>query len=191
MHKQSALFEKKQETKAIVPDPFAEQTKPLAELLDSVRHIEGFPIGKDDDILALSDPPYYTACPNPYLNDFIAHFGKPYDEATDTYERTPFVGDVSEGKNDPIYNAHAYHTKVPHKAIMHYIEHYTEPGDIVFDGFCGSGMTGVASQLLDRKAIISDLSPAASFMSYNYSASVDAENFEREVHIPMTFGQGL
>jgi hypothetical protein len=27
------------------------------------RKIEGFPIGEDEDILALSDPPYYTACP--------------------------------------------------------------------------------------------------------------------------------
>ena len=31
------------------------------------RKIEGFPIGDDEDILALSDPPYYTACPNPSL----------------------------------------------------------------------------------------------------------------------------
>ncbi len=31
------------------------------------RKIEGFPIGDDEDILALSDPPYYTACPNPFL----------------------------------------------------------------------------------------------------------------------------
>ena len=31
------------------------------------RKIEGFPIGKDEDILALSDPPYYTACPNPFI----------------------------------------------------------------------------------------------------------------------------
>jgi hypothetical protein len=37
--------------------------------------------------------------------------------------------------------------KVPHKAIMRYILHYTEPGDIVFDGFCGTGMTGVAAQM--------------------------------------------
>jgi hypothetical protein len=28
------------------------------------RKIEGFPIGSDEDILNLSDPPYYTACPN-------------------------------------------------------------------------------------------------------------------------------
>ncbi len=31
------------------------------------RKIEGFPIGSDEDILALSDPPYYTACPNPWI----------------------------------------------------------------------------------------------------------------------------
>ncbi|GIW56394.1 MAG: hypothetical protein KatS3mg082_2798 [Nitrospiraceae bacterium] len=61
---------------------------------------------------------------------------------------------MSEGKNDPIYNAHSYHTKVPHKAIMRYILHYTEPGDVVFDGFCGTGMTGVAAQLCgDRKTV--------------------------------------
>ena len=43
------------------------------------RKIEGFPIGSDEDILALSDPPYYTACPNPFIADFIKHYGKPYD----------------------------------------------------------------------------------------------------------------
>ena len=117
-------------------DEFAQSCRPLKELLDSVRNIEGFPIGKDEDILALSDPPYYTACPNPYINDFIARYGKPYDAKTDNYKRTPFVADISEGKNDPLYNAHSYHTKVPHKAIIPFIEHYTEPGDI-FDGFCG------------------------------------------------------
>ncbi|MEA1968643.1 MAG: DNA methylase, partial [Thermodesulfobacteriota bacterium] len=35
------------------------------------KKIEGFPIGEDEDILALSDPPYYTACPNPWLKDSI------------------------------------------------------------------------------------------------------------------------
>jgi hypothetical protein len=63
------------------------------------------------------------------------------------YIREPFAVDVSEGKTDPIYTAHAYHTKVPHKAIMRAILHYTEPGDIVLDGFAGSGMTGVAAQM--------------------------------------------
>jgi predicted RNA-binding Zn-ribbon protein involved in translation (DUF1610 family) len=90
-------------------------------------------------------PPYYTACPNPFIEDFIKHYGKPYDPSV-PYDKEPFAADVSEGKNDPIYNAHSYHTKVPHKAIMRYIDHYTKPGDLVFDGFCGTGMSGVAKE---------------------------------------------
>ena len=126
------------------------------------------------------------------------------------YTRDPFAADVSEGKNDPIYNAHSYHTKVPHKAIMRYILHYTDPGDIVFDGFCGTGMTGVAAQLCGdkraveslgyrvdatgvvydgqtpisrlgaRKAVLVDLSPAATFIAYNYNTPVDVAAFEAE-----------
>lgn len=174
------------------------------------RKIEGFPIGEDEDIIKLSDPPYYTACPNPFISDFVKHYGKPYN-SEEKYSREPFAADVSEGKNDPIYNAHSYHTKVPHKAIMRYILHYTEPGDIVFDGFCGTGMTGVAAQMcgdkktveslgytvledgtiLDEKgktfsklgpryAILNDLSPAATFIAYNYNTPIDTEAFVRE-----------
>ncbi len=40
------------------------------EDLDKVRHIEGFPIGEDEDIIVLSNPPYYTACPNPFIDGF-------------------------------------------------------------------------------------------------------------------------
>lgn len=155
---------------------------PLSELLDSLRDIEGFPIGKDEDILALSDPPYYTACPNPYINDFIKEHGKPYDEKTDNYHREPFVGDVSEGKNDPIYNIHSYHTKVPPKAIEEYIKHYTTDGDIIFDGFCGTGMTGNAASKLNRKSILSDISPIASFIAYNLNNNIDFTAFINKIN---------
>lgn len=120
------------------------------------RKIEGFPIGTDEDILALSDPPYYTACPNPFIEDFIREYGKPYN-STEPYSKVPFAADVSEGKYDPLYKLHPYHTKVPHKAIMRYLLHYTQPGALVFDGFCGTGMTGVAAQLCGDKASIEEL----------------------------------
>lgn len=140
--------------------------------IDKVRHMEGFPIAKDEDIIALSDAPYYTACPNPFIEEFILENGKPYNEATDDYHREPFAADVEEDKHDLIYNIHGYHTKVPPKAIQAYIEHYTIPGDIVFDGFCGSGMTGIAAQLCEpqRSAVISDLSSYAAFISSNYNS---------------------
>lgn len=54
--------------------------------------------------------------------------------------------DVSEGKTDPLYKAHDYHTKVPHLAIVPSILHYTRTGDLVLGGFAGSGMTAVAAQ---------------------------------------------
>lgn len=130
----------------------------LRSKLPELKKMEGFPIGSDDDIIALSDPPYYTACPNPWIADFVNEWEaeKPAKPRDWQYSREPFAADVSEGKNDPIYNAHSYHTKVPHKAIMRYILHYTEPDDIVFDGFCGTGMTGVAAQLCgDRDQVLS------------------------------------
>jgi hypothetical protein len=67
------------------------------------RKIEGFPIGSDEDILNLSDPPYYTACPNPWIADFIAEWEaqKPEQPEGYHYHREPFAADVSEGKNDP------------------------------------------------------------------------------------------
>ncbi|MFC1887011.1 DNA methyltransferase, partial [Thermodesulfobacteriota bacterium] len=184
----------------------------LAERLKDpeFRKTDGFPIGEDEDILALSDPPYYTACPNPWLVDFVKHYGKPFSPK-DKYHRGPFAADVSEGKTHPLYSAHAYHTKVPHRAIMRYILHYTQPGDLVMDGFAGTGMTGVAAQLcgsrqevqalgyrvqddgtiLDdhglpfsqlgaRSVILNDLSPLASFIAANYNTPTDIDLFEME-----------
>lgn len=178
-----------------------ERRKLTKEDIDKVRNIEGFPIGSDEDIIALSDAPFYTACPNPFIEDFIKEYGTPYDEATDDYHREPFAADVSEGKSDPIYNAHAYHTKVPHKAIMRYILHYTEPGNIILDGFCGTGMTGVAANMCNhpdddfkmmiehempyikwgrRYPVLNDLAPIATLISKNYNATFDVSEFEIE-----------
>ena len=44
-----------------------EPRKLTKEDIDKVRNIEGFPIGTDEDIIALSNAPYYTACPNPFI----------------------------------------------------------------------------------------------------------------------------
>lgn len=180
----------------------------LKEKLPALRERPDFPLGPDggpaaeEDILRLSDPPYYTACPNPFLADFVEHYGRPYDPEV-PYHREPFAVDVSEGKTDPLYKAHGYHTKVPHLAIVPSILHYTKPGDIVLDGFCGSGMTGVAAQWCGtappeyrralerrwkdegreapewgaRRVILGDLSPAATFIAAGYNLPFDVGAF--------------
>ncbi|NND23772.1 MAG: DNA methylase, partial [Acidimicrobiia bacterium] len=188
----------------------------LRKKLPELKKMEGFPIGEDDDIINLSDPPYYTACPNPWLNDFIEEWESQKIELIKDGKRNsnfrvsePYASDVSVGKNNAIYNAHSYHTKVPHPAIMRYILHYTQPGDIIFDGFAGTGMTGVASQLCgspllktkqsiekdfsinkmaipnwgERKSICSDLSPIATFISSVYNTSSNLKKVEKEVEL--------
>lgn len=171
------------------------------EDINHVRDIDGFPNAKNDDIISLSQAPHYTACPNPFVSDFIKKHGKTYNELEDAYHCEPFAADVSEGKNDPIYNAHSYHTKVPHKAIMRYILHYTNPGDIILDGFCGTGMTGVAAQMCGspdfafknqiekempnvkwgvRYSILNDLSPSATFIAYNYNTPIEKHIFKQK-----------
>ena len=73
----------------------------------------------------------------------------------------------------------------------------------MLDGFCGTGMTGVAAQMCGcpdadfkykveqsnpnvkwgaRKVILNDLSPSATFIAANYNASVDGQGFSEEVH---------
>lgn len=173
--------------------------KELRKKLPELKKREGFPIGDDEDIIELSDPPYYTACPNPWLDDFIEEWEnkKNSNEKRDSnfHVSQPFSSDISEGKNNTFYNAHSYHTKVPHPAIMKYILHYTQPGDIVFDGFGGTGMTGVAASQLSvgnslslndsnkgvRYSICGDLSPAASLIAQNFTSHKKKAELKDEI----------
>ena len=125
------------------------------------------------------------------LAGFLAHHLTPCEPETDDYERPPFAADAKESKNDPFYNIHSHHTKVPPRSIIPYILHYTEPGNRGLDVFCGSGMTGVAAQMCaqppanllnsfpelkdrvgPRTCILNDLSPTATHIAYNNNTPV-------------------
>lgn len=149
------------------------------KLLDpEFRKIDGFPIGSDEDILNLSDPPYYTACPNPFLKDLVFH-ANTIDGKAKKYKREPFADDVSHGKNEPIYNVHSYPTKVPPGAILPLLEHYCDDGDVILDPFSGTGMTGVAAAASKKEinVILQDLSPAATHIAGAVQSGYDPEKF--------------
>ena len=74
-------------------------------------------------------------------------------EAIDTLPET-----ITAPRTDPIYNCHAYLTKVPVGAIKPFIEAFSKEGEIVADIFAGSGMTGLAALASCRKAKLSDIS---------------------------------
>lgn len=172
----------------------------LAGRLDALRDRPGFPSGDDQAIVELSLPPYATACPNPYLADWIAEAATEDSGDGERPDPGPFVADVTVGKGNAYYKAHSYPTKVPHPAIMRFLLHYTQPGDVVLDGFAGSGSTGIAAQACGRpdektrkaiedelgavawgyrRAVLSDLSPSAAVIDAGLNLPIDADAFDR------------
>lgn len=82
---------------------------------------------------------------------------------------------VVADKTGVAYQVHSYPTKIPPDAIRPFLAAYTQPGDVVLDPFCGSGMTGVAATRLGRKAVLSDLSPGAVHLARNHTHTMDPQ----------------
>lgn len=80
---------------------------------------------------------------------------------------------IAAPRTDPIYNCHAYLTKVPVAAILPFIDEFTKPGDLVVDIFAGSGMTGIAAAMRGRRAHLSDLSVLGQHIALGYLTDVD------------------
>lgn len=120
---------------------------------------------------------YYSGDkPNPNLRAFAEQNLKanPYDPANDDYNVPLFDKAIDTTKTTAIYNMHTYWSKKPHDAIREYIQHHTQPGDLILDPFSGSGSTALAALIDGRKVIAIDRSPAATFITKNYCAPVIA-----------------
>ncbi len=91
--------------------------------------------------------------------------------------RGPMLKNIEGGKGSVFYRAHSYHTKVPVEGVIQLIEHYTDPGEVVLDPFCGSGQTGIAALLTGRHAVISDISPGAVHIARGYTGRVNPDHF--------------
>lgn len=125
---------------------------------------------------------YYSGDkPNPNLRAFVEQHIKerPYAPETDDYDVPAFDRPIETTKATAIYNMHTYWSKKPHDAICQYIRHYTKPGDLVLDPFCGSGGTALAALMEGRKAIGIDRSPAATFITKNYCTPVDVAKLQK------------
>src|SRR5438105_2185567 len=71
------------------------------------------------------------------------------EELLDALYKKPIVST----RNGPIFNAHSYPTKINTTAIVPFILAHTKPGDVVFDGFAGTGATGLAVALCSNPEI--------------------------------------
>jgi predicted RNA methylase len=68
------------------------------------------------------------------------------DKSLDALYRRP----MAAKRTGALYCAFPYPTKISPEAIALYIAAHTKPGDTVFDGFGGSGTTGLAALLCER-----------------------------------------
>lgn len=64
-----------------------------------------------------------------------------------------------------IYNMHKYWGKKPPEILSNVIKKYSKEGDIILDPFSGYGGVGIEGVLSNRKVILNDLNPIASFIS--------------------------
>jgi DNA modification methylase len=84
-------------------------------------------------------------------------------------------------KTGPVYAMHRYWTKQPIDIISSYIKFFCPPNGIVLDPFCGTGTTGTAALYSNRKVILSDLSPIATFIAKNYTEKTDISEISKSV----------
>lgn len=79
----------------------------------------------------------------------------PPQRASDATRLAPHVIDLysrpmPSTRGGALYNAHSYVTKINAASIVPFILAHTEPGDTVYDGFAGTGATGLAAALCSR-----------------------------------------
>src|SRR6201996_8727421 len=59
------------------------------------------------------------------------------------------------------YKCHQFFTRQTWNVVQEFIKNFSEKGDIVYDPFCGSGVTPIEAFLLQRAGVGTDLSPHA------------------------------
>lgn len=65
----------------------------------------------------------------------------------------------------PIYKMHKYFARRPQNVFAALLENYSQKGDVVFDPFCGGGVTMIEGAALGRHVIANDINPLAAFIT--------------------------
>ena len=77
-----------------------------------------------------------------------------------------------------VYKMHRYFARRPWSVFRTLIEHYSNPGSIVLDPFCGGGVTMVEGLRLGRKVIGVDIHPLATFITRMEAIDVDLDELK-------------
>jgi 16S rRNA G966 N2-methylase RsmD len=92
-------------------------------------------------------------------------------------ERKPISKVVQAKPHTPVYMMHKFWARRPHNVFAEIVTHYSKPGDIIMDPFCGGGVTVVESLRLGRKVIGIDINPLATYVTEMEVRPANVENF--------------
>lgn len=87
-------------------------------------------------------------------------------------------GMEAEG-HTPIYKMHKYFARRPQNVFAALLENYSNKGDVVFDPFCGGGVTMVEGASLRRHVIANDINPLAAFITKCEASVVPKEEYTK------------
>ena len=87
------------------------------------------------------------------------------DDLKDLDNLIPIDHAVVAKPHTPVYKMHRYFARRPWSVFRALIEHYSNPGSIILDPFCGGGVTVVEGLRLGRKVIGVDINPLATFIT--------------------------
>lgn len=88
---------------------------------------------------------------------------------------------MQEGMNaeghTPIYKMHKYFARRPQNVFSALINNYSKEGDVVFDPFCGGGVTMVEGASVKRHVIANDINPLATFITRCETSVVSRDEY--------------
>ncbi|MFQ6063280.1 MAG: DNA methyltransferase, partial [Methanosarcinales archaeon] len=100
------------------------------------------------------------------------------EEVKDLDKVKPVEYGVIAKPHTPIYKMHRYFARRPYTVFNYLIKHYSNVGDIIFDPFCGGGVTVIEGLRLRRKVIGVDINPIATFITRMEAIDLDLEKLE-------------
>ncbi|GAB4305324.1 MAG: hypothetical protein Kow0069_00940 [Promethearchaeota archaeon] len=90
----------------------------------------------------------------------------------------PLDWPVQARTHAPTYLMHKYWARKASNVMRRHVTHYTKPGEVVFDPFCGSGVVLAESLLVGRKAVGMDVNPFATELTKLTLEPVDLEELK-------------
>jgi len=97
------------------------------------------------------------------------------DDFKDLDNLKPIDHAVIARPHTPVYKMHRYFARRPWSVFRAIIEHYSNPGSVVLDPFCGGGVTLVEGLRLGRKVIGVDINPLATFITRLEISEIDLD----------------